>query len=94
MSKDCFTHRCRVDAAFGFELHERLALADYGNLENPDFRDMQEKAIKSVDISYVHETKMDDTITVQYTQTDDNVYNFRLLNSSGVAMLCSIEFKN
>lgn len=56
--------------------------------------DMQEKAIKSVDISYVHETKMDDTITVQYNKTDDNVYNFRLLNSSGVAMLCTITFKN
>ena len=56
--------------------------------------DMQERAIKSVDISSVHETKMDDTITVQYTQTDDNVYNFRLLNSSGVAMLCVITFKN
>ena len=52
LSKDCFTHRCRVDAAFGFELHERLALADYGNLENPDFRDMQEKAKKFLTCDY------------------------------------------
>lgn len=50
--KDCFTHRCRVDAAFGFELHERLALADYCNLESPEFRDMQEKAKKFLTCDY------------------------------------------
>lgn len=50
--KDCFTHRCCVDAAFGFELHERLALADYCNLESPEFRDMQEKAKKFLTCDY------------------------------------------
>ncbi|HOG01025.1 MAG TPA: ABC transporter ATP-binding protein [Clostridia bacterium] len=43
---DGFTRRCRVDAAFGLDLHRRLALADYANLESPDFLDMQEKAKK------------------------------------------------
>lgn len=46
LDRDCFTHRCRVDAAFGFEMHERLALADYENMESPGFIDMQEKAKK------------------------------------------------
>ena len=52
LTKDCFTHRCRVDAAFGFEMHERLALADYSNLESPEFRDIQEKAKKFLTRDY------------------------------------------
>lgn len=45
-SWDGFTRRCRVSAAFDLDLHRRLALADYGKLEDPDFLDMQEKAKK------------------------------------------------
>ena len=52
LAKDCFTHRCRVDAAFGLEMHERLARADYGNLESPGFKDMQEKAKKFLTCDY------------------------------------------
>ena len=52
LAKDCFTHRCRVDAAFGFEMHEKLALADYSDLESPKFIDMQEKAKKFLTCDY------------------------------------------
>lgn len=52
LMKHCFTHRCRVDAAFGFEMHEKLALADYSNLESPQFNDMQEKAKKFLTCDY------------------------------------------
>ncbi|MGN0754722.1 MAG: ABC transporter ATP-binding protein [Aristaeellaceae bacterium] len=50
--KDCFTHRCRVDAAFGFEMHEKLALTDFQNLESPEFRVIQEKAKKFLTCDY------------------------------------------
>lgn len=49
---DGFTRRCRVAAAFDMELHRRLALADYANLESPDFLDMQEKAKKFLYCDY------------------------------------------
>ncbi|MBQ7052364.1 MAG: ABC transporter ATP-binding protein [Clostridia bacterium] len=52
LTKDCFTHRCRVDTAFGLEMHERLAKADYANLESPDFKDIQEKAKKFLTCDY------------------------------------------
>ena len=52
LAKDCFTHRCHVDAAFGFEMHEKLALADYSNLESPEFNDMQAKARKFLTCDY------------------------------------------
>ena len=52
LSKDCFTRRCRVDAAFGFEMHQRLALADFSNLEDPAFSDMQAKAKKFLTCDY------------------------------------------
>lgn len=52
LEKDCFTHRCRVDAAFGAEMHKNLALADFENLESPAFRDMQEKANKFLTCDY------------------------------------------
>lgn len=52
LSKDCFTRRCRVDAAFGFEMHEQLALADFSNLEDPAFSDMQAKAKKFLTCDY------------------------------------------
>jgi len=52
LTKDGFTHRCRVDAAFGFEMHDRLAKADYEMLESPEFRDMQEKAKKFLTCDY------------------------------------------
>ncbi len=43
---DGFTRRCRVAAEFDSELHRRLCMCDYGNLENPKFLEMQEKAKK------------------------------------------------
>lgn len=45
-SKDGFSRRCRVDAAFHSELHKRLTRADYVNLESPAFQDMKAKAQK------------------------------------------------
>ncbi len=45
-SKDGFSHRCRVDAAFHSDLHKRLTQADYVNLESPAFQDMKAKAQK------------------------------------------------
>lgn len=50
--KACFTHRCRVDAAFGFEMHERLARADFESLESPAFHDMKAKAQKFLTCDY------------------------------------------
>ena len=37
---DGFTRRCRVAAEFDSELHRRLCMCDYGNLENPKFLEM------------------------------------------------------
>lgn len=51
-AKACFTHRCRVDAAFGLEMHERLALADFEKLESPSFNDIQAKAQKFLTCDY------------------------------------------
>lgn len=45
-SLDGFTRRCHVSAEFDSDLHALLARADFENLENPDFLDMQEKAKK------------------------------------------------
>ena len=44
--KDGFTRRCKVNAEFDSNLHERLYKADFENLENPLFLDKQEKAKK------------------------------------------------
>lgn len=46
LTKDCFTHRCRVDAAFHLDLHAQLTQADFENLESPAFKDIQAKAQK------------------------------------------------
>ena len=46
--KDGFTRRCKVNAEFDSNLHERLYKADFENLENPLFLDKQEKAKKSI----------------------------------------------
>lgn len=43
---DGFTRRCRVNAEFDSNLHRKLYEADFENLENPEFLDMQEKAKK------------------------------------------------
>lgn len=50
--KDGFSRRCRVDADFHLMLHQRLALADYMNLESPKFKDMQMKAAKFLTCDY------------------------------------------
>ncbi len=47
-----FTHRCRADAAFGFELHERLARADIENLESPEYNDLKTQARKFLTCDY------------------------------------------
>ena len=44
--KDGFTRRCKVNAEFDSNLHERLYKADFENLENPLFLDKQDKAKK------------------------------------------------
>ncbi len=44
--KDAFTHRLRVNAAFGLDTHRMLARADYANLESPAFLEMQKRAEK------------------------------------------------
>ena len=46
LQKDGFTRRCRVAAEFDNDLHRKLYVCDYGNLENPSFLDLQEKAKK------------------------------------------------
>lgn len=43
---DGFTRRCHVNAEFDSDLHRRIYEADFENLENPAFLDMQEKAKK------------------------------------------------
>lgn len=43
---DGFTRRCYVNTEFDSDLHRRLVYADFENLENPTFLDMQEKAKK------------------------------------------------
>lgn len=44
--KDGFTRRCRVAAEFDNDLHQRLYLCDYENLESPSFLELQEKSKK------------------------------------------------
>lgn len=44
--RDGFSRRCRVGAEFDSSLHKTLYECDYGNLENPKFLEMQEKAKK------------------------------------------------
>ena len=43
---DGFTRRCLVNAEFDSDLHKKIYKADFENLENPNFLDMQEKAKK------------------------------------------------
>lgn len=45
-SMDGFTRRCHVNAEFDSDLHRRIYEADFENLENPEFLNMQEKAKK------------------------------------------------
>lgn len=49
---DGFSHRCRVNAAFDSEMHEKLSKADFENLESPAFHDLQEKAQKFLTCDY------------------------------------------
>ncbi len=44
--KDAFTHRLRVNAAFDLDVHRMLADADYQNLEDPAFLELQKRAEK------------------------------------------------
>lgn len=46
LQKDAFTHRLRVNAAFDLDIHKMLAAADYQNLEDPAFLEMQKRAEK------------------------------------------------
>jgi len=45
-SKDGFSRRCKVAAEFDNALHKSLYVCDYGNLEKPEFLEMQEKSKK------------------------------------------------
>ena len=59
---DGFTRRCGVNAEFDSRLHQLLYEADFANIENPEFLDMQEKAKKFLycdwhgfgSVSYTH----------------------------------------
>lgn len=58
-----FTLRCKVAAGFGQFMHEKLADADFANLENPAFLDLKEKANKFLygdwhGFSYVFESAL------------------------------------
>ena len=44
--KDGFSRRCQVGAEFDSALHQTLYTCDYGNLERPDFLELQEKSKK------------------------------------------------
>ncbi len=44
--KDGFSRRCKVAAEFDNTLHRALYLCDYGNLEKPEFLELQEKSKK------------------------------------------------
>ncbi len=50
--RDGFTRRCRVNAAFDAALHARLARADYADLESPEYKDRQAKAMKFLTCDY------------------------------------------
>ena len=52
LDKDSFTHRLNVDAAFGLELHEMQAKADYWVLEDPEYLDLRRKAEKFITCDY------------------------------------------
>ena len=52
LDKDSFTHRLNVDAAFGLNLHEMQARADFAALEDPDYLDLKKKAEKFVTCDY------------------------------------------
>ena len=51
-SKDGFTRRGKVAAEFDHDMHRRLCMCDYENLESPDFLDMREKANKFLTCDY------------------------------------------
>ena len=52
LSKDSFSHRCRVEAAFQSNLHAAQARADFGRLEDPAFLDLRQKAEKFLGCDY------------------------------------------
>ena len=52
--------------------------------------DDQQRNICSVDISYVHETPINDVITIKRHCPSADEYNFVLENSKGLSMLCNL----
>ena len=52
LDKDSFSHRLKVDAAFGLYLHEMQARADYASLEDPEYLDLKRKAEKFITCDY------------------------------------------
>ena len=53
----------------------------------------QKRNIRSVDISYVRETPMNDLITIKRHRPSPNEYNFVLENSRGLSMICNLIFE-
>ena len=56
-------------------------------------KDDQARKLKTVDISYVHETEMDDNLQIFLCKPDRNTYKFKMINSLGLSMLCNIELE-
>ena len=52
LNRDGFSHRLRVDAAFGLALHARQARADLASLEDPAYLDLRRKAEKFITCDY------------------------------------------
>lgn len=53
----------------------------------------QKRNIRTVDISYVRETPMNDLITIKRHRPSTNAYNFVLENSRGLSMICNLVFE-
>ena len=52
LEKDSFSHRLKVDAAFGQHLHKMQAEADIAALEDPEYLDLKRKAEKFITCDY------------------------------------------
>ena len=52
LDKDSFSHRLKVDAAFGLFLHEMQAKADFASLEDPEYLNLKRKAEKFITCDY------------------------------------------
>ncbi len=56
------------------------------------FEEDQNRKIKTVNISYIHETKMGETLTIKRYK-EGHTYHFSLQNNSDIVLLCDIEME-